>query len=92
MLDGYDVVCVGQVERGRLSLGLASLRLGGGSLFIFGYNKRNWLSLVAEEPACQCRRHERCGFNPWVRKIPWKRARQPTPIVLPGESHSERSL
>jgi len=91
MLDGYDV-CMGQVERGPLSLGLASLRLGSGSLFIIGYNKINGLSSVAKEPACQCRRHERCGFNPWVRKIPWKRARQPTPVILPGESHSERSL
>ena len=26
------------------------------------------------------------GFAPWVRKIPWRRAWQPTP-VLPGESH-----
>jgi len=31
----------------------------------------------------QCRRH---GFNPWVRKIPWRRAEQPTPVFLPGES------
>ena len=31
----------------------------------------------------QCRRH---GFSPWVGKIPWKRARQPTPVFLPGES------
>ena len=23
-----------------------------------------------KEPACQCRRHKRCGFNPWVGKIP----------------------
>ena len=28
----------------------------------------------------------RCGFNPWVRKIPWRRAWQPTPSFLPGES------
>ena len=26
-----------------------------------------------------------CGFNPWVRKIPWKRAWQPIPVFLPGE-------
>ena len=25
-----------------------------------------------KEPACQCRRHKRHGFNPWVRKFPWK--------------------
>ena len=27
-----------------------------------------------------------CGFDPWVRKIPWRRAWQPTPLFLPGES------
>jgi len=27
-----------------------------------------------KEPACQCRRHKRCGFGPWVGKIPWRRA------------------
>ena len=26
------------------------------------------------------------GFNPGVRKIPWRRAGQPTPVFLPGES------
>ena len=42
-----------------------------------------------KEPACQCRRR---GFHPWVGKIPWRRARQPTPVFLPGESHGQRSL
>ena len=46
----------------------------------------------AKEPACQCRRHERHKFNPWVGKIPWKRAWQPIPVFLPGESHGQRSL
>jgi len=32
------------------------------------------------------------GSDPWVRKIPWGRARQPTPVFLPGESHGQRSL
>jgi len=27
-----------------------------------------------------------------VRKIPWRRAWQPTPVFLPGESHGQRSL
>ena len=26
------------------------------------------------------------GFNPWVGKIPWRRAWQPTPVFWPGES------
>ena len=45
-----------------------------------------------KEPACQCRRCKRCGFDPWVKKIPWRRAWQPTPVFLPGESHGLRSL
>ena len=37
----------------------------------------------------QCRR---CRLDPWVRKIPWRRKWQPTPVFLPGESHGWRSL
>ena len=44
------------------------------------------------DPPCQCGRHKRCKFNPWVGKIPWRRAWQPTPVCLPGESHGQRSL
>ena len=40
-----------------------------------------------KEPACQCRRHKRPEFNPWIGKIPWRRTRQPTP-----ESHGQGSL
>ena len=42
--------------------------------------------------ACQCRRSKRCGFDLWVGKIPWRRAWQPTPVVLPGKSHGQRIL
>ena len=38
-----------------------------------------------KEPDCQCRRRERCSFDLWVRKIPWRRAWQPNPVFLPGE-------
>ena len=30
--------------------------------------------------------------HPWVRKIPWRREWQPTPVFLPGESHGQRSF
>ena len=30
-------------------------------------------SASGKEPACQYRRHKRHGFDPWVRKIPWRR-------------------
>ena len=45
-----------------------------------------------KEPACQCRRCKRLGLDSWVGKIPWRRAWQPTPVFLPGESHGQRSL
>ena len=44
---------------------------------------------IGKEPACHCRRCKRCRFDPWVRKIPWRRAWQPTPVFLPGESHGQ---
>ena len=45
-----------------------------------------------KEPTCQCRKHRRCSFDPWIKKIPWGRAWQPTPVFLPGESHGQRNL
>ena len=45
-----------------------------------------------KEYTCQYRRRKRLGFNPWVRKIPWRRAWQPTPVFLPRESHGQKSL
>ena len=36
--------------------------------------------------------YRRLRFTPWVRKIPWRRAWQPTPVFLPGESYGQRSL
>ena len=39
-----------------------------------------------KEPACQCRRRKRRGFDPWIGEIPWSRQWQPSPVFLPGES------
>ena len=49
-----------------------------------------WCS--GKESACQCRRCKRHGFNSWVRKMPWRRKRQLTPVFLPGKFHGQRSL
>ena len=35
---------------------------------------------------------KRLWFDPWIRKIPWKRAWQPTPVFLPGKSLGWRNL
>ena len=43
--------------------------------------------MVKNPPAMQ-----ETQVDPWVRKIPWRRKWQPTPVFLPGESHGQRSL
>ena len=48
--------------------------------------------ISSKEPTSHCRRLKRRGFDPWVRRIHFRRARQPTPVLLPGESHGHRSL
>jgi len=35
-------------------------------------------------------RHVRCRFEPWIGKILWRRAWQPTPVFLSGESHGQK--
>ena len=34
---------------------------------------------MGKEPACQCRNYKKCGFDPWVGKIPWRRKWHPIP-------------
>ena len=51
------------------------------------YGLLSWLS--GKESTCLCRRHR---FDPWLRKIPWNRKWQPTPVFLLGKSHGQRSL
>ena len=47
---------------------------------------------VVKKPPAICRRHRRCRFIPWVRKMPWRRKWQPAAVFLPGDSHGQRSL
>ena len=39
-----------------------------------------------------CLHCRRLQFNPWVKKIPWRREWKPSPVFLPGEPHGKRSL
>ena len=48
-------------------------------------------STSVKEPAYQCRRCKRNRFSPWIRKIPWRRVWQPTPVLLPGKFYGQRS-
>ena len=45
-----------------------------------------------KEPTYQSKRYKRLEIYPWVRKISWRKAWQPTPVFLPGESYGQRSL
>ena len=49
----------------------------------------DWTARIRKWTARQCRKHR---FNPSVRKIPWSRKWQPTPVFLPQKSHGQRSL
>ena len=49
------------------------------------------LVIKKNKPSCQCKRHKKCGFDPWVGKMPWRRAWQHTPIFL-LESPMDRGL
>ena len=51
-----------------------------------------FISLVVSGKESPCSRYRRWEFHHWVKKISWRRARQPTPVFLPGESHGQRSL
>ena len=61
------------------------------SLSLFNIDTR--ASPVASGKECtRSAGDKRCGFDPWVRKVPWSRNWQPAPVFLPGESHGQRSL
>ena len=68
-------------------------------LHLYDCNKRyigldkvqSWLPwwLSGKKSTCQWRRS---GFDPWIRKILWRRKWKPTPVFLPGKSCGQRNL
>ena len=54
--------------------------------FVLGY------SLPGSSNGKESWQGRRPRFDPWVRKIPWRREWLPTPVFLPGECHGQRSL
>ena len=59
-------------------------------VFFFKVGLPRWCS--GKEFTCQCKRHKRRGFDPWVGKIPWRRKWQPTLAFLPRKFHGQRNL
>ena len=50
------------------------------------------VALVVKNPPANRGDAGDTGSIPWIRKIPWRRAWQPMPVFLPGESHGQSSL
>ena len=50
------------------------------------------MALDVKSPPANAGDIKRHGFHPWVGKISWNRAWQPTPVFLSGEFHGQRSL
>ena len=59
-------------------------------LKILGSSRGFPSGISGKEPTCQCEILKRQVFNPWVRKIPWRRAWEAIPVFLPRESHGQR--
>ena len=56
----------------------------------FSTHRTSLVALVVKNPPANAG-DKRCGFDPWVGKIPWWRVWQPSPVFLPGESRGQRS-
>ena len=64
----------------------------GAAMNIQSSQKINTSFSSGSDGKASCLQCGRPGFNPWIRKIPWRRKWQPTPALLPGKSHGQRSV
>ena len=83
---------VGTVSVSRHCQMFPVVRVGGG-----GENCPGWRTTIETTTAQlvnlpTMQETQRCRFDHWVRKIPWRRAWQSTPVFLPGEFYGQRSL
>ena len=57
------------------------------NIFKVSYTFLSQVALVVKNPLAM-----RYRFDPWVGKIPWRRAGQPSLVFLPGKAHEQKSL
>ena len=62
------------------------------SIYVIYITWASQVALVIKNPPAKAGDIKRHRSDPWFGKILWRRARQPTPVFLPGESHGQRSL
>ena len=61
-------------------------------VYLWTNARASQVALVVKNPPANAGDSKRCGFNPWVEKIPWRRKWQSTPVFLTEEVHGHRSL
>ena len=59
------------------------------NFYLIFFNHNSPGGTIGKEPTCQCWRHKRHRFSPWIGKIPWRKPWKLTPVFLPGESHRQ---
>ena len=69
----FNVLVLRWFSHVQLFVTLWTVALSGSPVIITIYQVGFPGSTSGKEPTCQCTRPKRCGFNPWVRKIPWRR-------------------
>ena len=60
-------------------------------LRLFSAGASQVVPVIKNQPT-QAGDFKRCRSHPWVRKIPWRRVWQPTPVFLPGEFCGQKTL
>ena len=87
--DNRLVVTRGEEVVGEGDMGEGDHLYGGSWQLESLWRQRTQMSNYGKKICLPCRRSR---FNPWVRMIPWRREWLPTPVLLPGDSHAQRSL
>ena len=80
---GSETVCSSQQGGNTILQGYSHLK-GKGILTVLYASVGFSGGSKGKESACNV--GERAGFDPWVQKVPWRRAWHPTPLFLPEES------
>ena len=94
MITPLTVVIISQYIQ-ILNHGVVHLKLVQSYMSTVSQSKGFLSGSVSKESTCkagECPQYKRPSSDPWVRKFPWRRKWQPTPIFLPGEVHGQRNL
>jgi len=87
----FSLSCIGEGHGNPLQCSCLENPRDGGAWWAAVYGvTQSWTQLKRLNSSSSSSRRQ--GFNPWSRKIPWRRKWQPTPVCWPGELHGQRNL